>query len=472
MRYAYYGNWAASVLAWDEILRAAPEYAPGYYWRGKSYFLLTQDLTSMSEYEEYVRLGLQDADRAVLLDGGITGDYYHLRGSLYLSRASIEEFRTPLEYYSGIAVDNLERAQAAGAQDPRATLGLSSAMLYAGRCEEALAEARRQQAAIGLKDDPSGSILSDIAIAQLCLGNYSQALTYIDRALARAQDSDWLMTKAEILLGLGRLSDALEFLDALIAAKPGYSGRRYYLRALIHYDLHDSELAQSDLEMGNRNTWGRYAEAALVRGLLARDNGDTQGAIAEFQMAEASLLSFMRPSLQRARTELARLGGDPWPDEGGQWIEATQMPTPTPGPDLRPVIVPPAGIRVDYDLGTGEILLAPGGCLTYRFTAPSVGEVRGADWLTIWILPVSGMPIEGLRLYVWKPIDHLWARYNYRDFILEPPQPERFVLPSGDVVLAACAAEGNVSLSGIMLSAGLRLADGSQVTVGTRPTNP
>lgn len=471
MQYAYYGNWAASVLAWDELLRAAPEYAPGYYWRGKSYLNMTHDQQYMDEYSEYVRLGLRDADRAILLDGGVTGDYYALRSDLYIARASLEDFRSQFEFFSGVASDNLKRALAAGASSPAASLVLPTQLLYAGRCQESLGEARRQLAAIRPGDSPSATVLTGIASAHLCLGDYSQALTYIDQALVVSDSHDRRFTRAEILFGLGRLSEALDVLDALISESPDYSGRRYYIRALVRFDRGESDLAQADLEKGYRNTWGRNADAALGRGLLALDAGDTEYAIEELRLAEATIPSYAHPSLQRARSELARLGAEPMEDELPFSAEPTSMPTPTLGADLRPVIATPAANQADYTMGAGKMDLAPGGYLTLRFSDPTRRDISGADWLTIWVLPVSGVQIEDLRIRVWKPSDNLWATFRYQDDLVEPSEPGRFVLPNGDVIIALHAGTEPVALSGLMLSIGVRLADGSRATLGTRPVH-
>jgi tetratricopeptide (TPR) repeat protein len=468
MRYAYNGNWAASVLAWDEILRTAPDYAPGYYWRGKSYFNMTFDQRYLDEYGEYVRLGLQDADRAIQLDAD-TGDYYFLRAQLYVSLAAMEDFRSTYELYSRVASENTKRALAAGVSDPAASVVLPAQLLAAGRCQESLAEARRQLAALRPSDPPRATFLTGIANAHLCLGNYTQALTYIDQALAVSENRDRRFLRAEILYGLGRLPESLAALDALISARPDYSGRRYYIRALVRYDMGEPELAQADLEMGYRNTWGQFADAALLRGLLARDAGDTQLAIEELQMAEATIPAYAHPSLQRARSELARLRAQPM-DQGIQFlVEPTSMPTPTPGTDSQPIITAPAATQVDYSMGAGELDLAPGGYLTFRFSDPTPRDVSGADWLTIWVLPVSAVPIEGLDIVVWMPSDNLWTVFHYKDDLIEPGDPGRFVLPSGDVIIAAYAGTERVRLSGIMVSAGPVLADGSKVTLGTRP---
>ena len=81
----------------------------------------------------------------------------------------------------------------------------------------------------------------------------------------------------------------MQILDTLIEQKPGYSGWRYYLRALIDYEIGDIDKTEQDLATGAGNTWGHLGLYAYVQGKLALDRGDNKEGILLLQEAEASL---------------------------------------------------------------------------------------------------------------------------------------------------------------------------------------
>jgi tetratricopeptide (TPR) repeat protein len=470
MEYMYDGNHAAAVVAWDDIVRQWPEYGPGYYWRAYSYRWMTANQQSQYEYEEYLRLALQDIDRAIALSELPSGDYYSLRSEIYEAIAADTEPRTMYEALQDLSYENLARAVMLGTGDPVAYRGIPGSLVGAGRCQEALTEAKRQLRAIEPSDSPSARVNQSVSEAYTCLGYYSPALDYSARGLAIWDAWDFRLHRTVILYGLGRNNEALEILNAMIEESPSFSGYRYFYRALLEYNMGRPDLAEQDLEVGYRNTWVRDKEAALVRGLLARDSGDREYAIAQLQLAEQTIRAINRPFLDRARRELAKLGAMPSEPQPEPDLDATPMPTLAPLPEGSAFYATPAAIDVSYTHGTRRISLSPEGYLTYRFSDPLSATVTGVDWLMVSVSPSAGTPFQDLKIYLWKPKDNLWIMYSYEGPLFEIPNPGRFVLPNGDVFVAAYTAGGAVSLERIEVSAGLRLADASQVTVGTRPT--
>jgi hypothetical protein len=106
----YDGEHPEAVLAWDTILRQWPEYAPGFYWRAFSYHALTYNQQSQYEYRDYLRLALQDIDRAIALSEQPIGDYYNLRSDIYASIGDDTYVRSGYEGYMSLALENRSRA--------------------------------------------------------------------------------------------------------------------------------------------------------------------------------------------------------------------------------------------------------------------------------------------------------------------------------------------------------------------------
>jgi tetratricopeptide (TPR) repeat protein len=462
----YAGNHPEAVLAWDTILRQWPEYAPGLYWRAFSYHALTYNQQSQYEYREYLRLAVEDIDRAIALSEQPIGDYYNLRSDIYASIGDDTYVRSGYEGYMSLAFENRSRAVALGTEDPIAYRLLPVYLVASGRCQEGLAEARRQLRAIEGGDSPSAKVNQSVSDAYRCLGQYSQALEYSTKARA-VWDGRWeRLNHAIILYSLGRKTEALDILDDLIAQTPLFAGYRYFYRAVIHSDLNMMGEANDDLAMGTSNSWMVDGEAALARALIALDAGDTEYAIEQLLSAEQTIRAVNRSFLDRARSELAGLGVEIATPEPFESLDATPLPSLPPSPEGGLYYATPSAKRVTYSGGTPGLLLAAEGYFAYRFTQPQSALVKSVEWLTVWITPSPGTPLDDFKIYLWKPEDNLWIMYSYEDQVFEIANPSRFILPNGDLYLAAYTAGASVRLNRIEVRSLFQLADGSYVTVG------
>jgi hypothetical protein len=150
------------------------------------------------------------------------------------------------------------------------------------------------------------------AMAYNCLGNYSQALKYINQALEINYCCDTLYTKAQILYNLKRYDEALETLNIYIEEYPAYSGYRYYLRAAINYELGDLEKASEDIDTGFGYTWGRYGLRAYIFGQFFLTEEDEAEALYWLQLAHATIRPCVYPDLfKKLERQIEELGGEP-----------------------------------------------------------------------------------------------------------------------------------------------------------------
>jgi len=458
-------DWAACVLAWDEVLRSYPDYGEGYYYRSMCYLGLLDNQRVMADYEAYLSHALEDIDRAIALGESVTGDYYYLRYRAYddmaVNRATVTERLAAF----GLALENLQRALALGTGSPLAHRSLPACLIAAGHCQEGLSEAQRLLDAIRPGDSPSASINEALARAYLCLGDYQRGLDRIRAALSIREFVQWRYTEAMLLYGLGREDEAARILDQLIEDDPYFAGYRFYFRALIHYDQGRPDLAEEDLWTGAGNTWGYGGAGSIVAGLLARDAGRLDEAIDEFTWALESMDNLDGPFIKRALSELRALGVEPTMQPAFPAF-ATPLPVITPVPSGEILATPVALVR-DYGEGSGRIRLGPEGYQAVRFQSPPGFEVAAALRLRIVLeLLPSGVPPD-INLFIWQPHTNIWTMYDYLGGPIEVADPDRFVLPDGGLVLAAYnSACCDSIIEGLSVSFEVRLSNGSVLTLG------
>ncbi len=457
-------DWAACVLAWDDILRRHPQYGEGYYYRSTCYLQMSFGQRMMDEFEAYLRQALEDIDQAIAIGDGVNGDHYYLRYRVYDLMATNRESAAARRSLSQLALDNLERALATGTGAPTAHRSLPASLVVAGHCAEGLSEGQRLLEAIEPGDSPSGSIHQAISRAYLCLGQYAEAHEYLQTALQIWDVPEWRYQDAVILYGLGRLEEARRILDDLILQDPYFSGYRYYLRALILYDQGSPDLAEQDLSVGAQNTWGDYHVAALVSGLCARDAGRIDEAVGEFTRAVASFGGLDRPFLERALRELHDLGVEAPTIEPVAEM-ATPLPTLAP-PAPGDVLATPVAHQKVYEYGSGLIRLGSEGYYTVQFVPGTAIQVTEAILLTVTVGIEDEQTPTDLKIYLWQPYTNIWTMFNFEGGPIQVGNPGRFVLPDGSLFLAPYAAGDEGALLDVTVLLEVRLADGSLLTMG------
>ena len=431
-------QYAEAVLAWDRVLERIPDCGEGHYYRAKVYLALFHNQRFAEEALANLMSALADIDRAIELGPVVTGDYYLQRANIFYNLATMAEYRVDYTALMQPALENLRVALALGVTG--AADDLPFFLILAGSCREGILEARRLVEARGAGQPPSGTLNTALALGYLCEGQFALALRHIDVALTVHDTWVRRWQRAIILYQLGRTSEALAELNALIDEAPEYEGYRYFLRGLIHYENGDLEQAREDLRVGAGNTWSRGGLYAYVLGRIKIDEGNMDAGLELIRHAEASDLGFYGPMLERFRRELAELGGTPLEVTPALAIIATPIPTPLPTVTPRPLgrVAPtPEGLRtVDMTTGTGPIALPPNEGWVIRFQPARGLQYEAVERVSVHLLTQRRSAEPTLFVHPWVYEGGGWAQ-------VESPQwgendvrfPERYVTPRGDIII-------------------------------------
>jgi tetratricopeptide (TPR) repeat protein len=454
------------IVTWDEVLSIVPEYGPGYYGRSRAYLGLGNEETDFGAARQDLSNALNDIDRAIAMGGLVTGDYYLLRHDVYRSLGALEDGREERETLWRLAQDNLTMAMRLGSSDPVAPRTVVFDLVSLGDCDAGLAEAERLRSLIEPGDAPSAGIETAFGMAQLCRGDYASALMRFDAAIEIRDSSERQYARAIALYGLGRLDEALDTLNGLIEAQPTFNGYRYYLRALIRYDLGDSDLAEQDLWQGASNTWGRGGTAVLVEGLLARDAGNRERAIELFHLAETTLERIYTPMLERTQRELVLLEAEPATSAAPTpEILATPVATASPSPADGELHATPPAAEASYTSGTGMITLGWNEHQTFSFTPEVDAPVAQVQALTVRIEPTDPYTSGRADLFLWNPHANFWTMFPWQGEQIAIPHPGRFILPSGQLFLSVIRTDARtLVLTNVTVRLEVVLLDGTQET--------
>jgi len=426
----------ASIKAWTEVIELLPEHGPAYYWRAFQAHCQSRAQGDISKYRASLYDMLEDINLAIALDPDATGDYYALRFEIYADLASTYEVRVDNDLLNALATDNLETALYLGAGDPILPRTYALQLAYTDRCDEAVTQANRLQNSILPGEAPSAGVLTMLAKAYVCKGQYWQALNAINSAINIKDHEDRRYTRAMINYGLGRLESALADLDEIIEQYPTYKGHRYHLRALVHYDLGHTDAAIDDLQLGYYNSWGYGCAAALVEGLLELQEDDLAAATEFLRYSEATCFPQSRPVWTRALRELEKLNVDPI--KGSLSVEL--LPTPTaifaPIDQTQDILPRPPAIERTYDSGTGRMRLSNHGHITMHFAPRILLSVDQVLSLTLELEPELLPEETNIYLYLLNPTERIWSMYLWEGETIHVLHPDRFIYPDGSLYLS------------------------------------
>jgi len=426
----------ASIKAWTEVIELLPEHGPAYYWRAFQAHCQSRAQGDISKYRASLYDMLEDINLAIALDPDATGDYYALRFEIYADLASTYEVRVDNDLLNALATDNLETALYLGAGDPILPRTYALQLAYTDRCDEAVTQANRLQNSILPGEAPSAGVLTMLAKAYVCKGQYWQALNAINSAINIKDHEDRRYTRAMINYGLGRLESALADLDEIIEQYPTYKGHRYHLRALVHYDLGHTDAAIDDLQLGYYNSWGYGCAAALVEGLLELQEDDLAAATEFLRYSEATCFPQSRPVWTRALRELEKLNVDPI--KGSLSVEL--LPTPTaifaPIDQTQDILPRPPAIERTYDSGTGRMRLSNHGHITMHFAPRILLSVDQVLSLTLELEPELLPEEPNIDLYLLNPTERIWSMFPWEGETIHVSHPDRFIYPEGSLYLS------------------------------------
>jgi tetratricopeptide (TPR) repeat protein len=426
----------ASIKAWTEVIELLPEHGPAYYWRAFQAHCQSRAQGDISKYRTSLYDMLEDINLAIALDPDATGDYYALRFAIYAELASTYETRVDNDLFNALATDDLETALYLGAGDPLLPRTYALQLAYTDRCDEALIQANRLQDSILPGEAPSAGVLTMLADAYVCNGQYWQALNAINSAINIKDHEDRRYTRAMINYGLGRLESALADLDEIIEQYPTYKGHRYHLRALVHYDLGYTDAAIEDLQLGYYNSWGYGCAAALVEGLLELQEDDLAAATEFLRYSEATCFPQSRPVWTRVLRELEKLNVDPV--KGSPSVEL--LPTPTaifaPIDQTQDILPRPPAVERTYDGGTGRMRLSNQGHITMHFAPRILLSVDQVLSLTLELEPELLPEEPNIYLYLLNPTERIWSMFPWEGETIQVSHPDRFIYPEGSLYLS------------------------------------
>lgn len=383
-------KYGEAITSWNRVISVIPEHAEAYYGRGLSYKGLMNNQRSLHEFTEYLYRALRDLDQAIALDP-YPGNYYRVRAILYETMAGIEPYRVNRDYLYGVALENYQMSNALGNTFEYSERTPGFILTYIGECEEGRREANELIDMAGGQDvGYSAGLNHMLALSYMCEGQDWKALSHIDIAIAIDPIPSRRYERAVIQYSLGRLKDALKELDQLIVEQPYYTGRRYFLRALIYSQMGEFDLAEEDLMFGRSQTWGQYGLLPYAEGLLVFENGDTESAIELLKYAESTLPTKYGTILVNIHQLLENLGTSPTELQIDVDITSTPiaMPeatrTPTTIPTRLPTPTVPAvsaedATPVAVESGTGPVSISPGDTRQFQFVFPDDFEIVSVE---------------------------------------------------------------------------------------------
>ncbi|MBK9926572.1 MAG: hypothetical protein IPP66_14955 [Anaerolineales bacterium] len=300
----FYNN--TSITYWTQIIAGDPQNADAYYQRASAAYKIIKAVGSLGTYRSKLEFILHDIDTAIALRPDV-GDYYSLRGSVYVSLSSTTEYNVDTEYLAALSLDNAYKAYELGTSAEYPDRSIVVDLIYSNQCEKALELSQQIIDKLPQGDTTLGGALNIRSQALACLGRLDEALKSINASMFNNENMDIKTTmKIQYLVLLGRYSEALPLLDKRICDCE-LSGWQYYLRAYIYYETGKRDLAQQDLYEGMPRTWGRGGMLTYVEALMALDDGRKDDAIQLLQIAEATLnptFNHLRWDIQKQLAEL------------------------------------------------------------------------------------------------------------------------------------------------------------------------
>lgn len=471
-RYMDNGDYALAVLELDNIIKVVPDYGHAYFLRALSYQRMNYNQRSLKDYMDNVNSAYADINMAIDI-GPIRGDYYLQRARITHDFTTDEDFFWDTWPWKELGLKDTLSATQLGSSSTFTNTDPGFYLIGLNRCKEALDFYSGFLEAQDPGIPTRATVHHGLSGSYNCLGDYEKALEEIDIALDLERSSTGSRHRREILFNLGRYSEVLEELSRSIEAYPSYSGTRYYFRALLYYQMGETELAKQDLQIGVKNTWDRYGFRAYVLGQIALDEGDEESALQWLQLAEASITPYHYPDFHKSlQGQIESLGGEPvtfYQD----WVPSTPLSDipiipdqdfgpPTPSEPVRSYTL------ANYS-GTGVNYIKGGDAIIFLFRPNEIVQIAEAQTLTLSI--EGGVLDEETTLQIsylstdegWGGVETLIWGEN------EIPNPARYVNPQGYIFISI----KNIGVDPVLLiNCSVHLvatnADGTQTGYGFR----
>jgi tetratricopeptide (TPR) repeat protein len=418
----------------DKAITAVPEFSEAYFRRALCHYQLSEIQQMVVHQKLCLERGLSDVDTAISL-GWQDGEAFFLRYQILKSLSTLQVYRADREYLLELALQNLGTSISAGYGGERIVEHLPETLLAMSRCGEAIKEIERIKQSRTISAPPSSSLDYLDSQGWLCRGEYDIALLAVERGLEIEQQPEMLLLKSIILYHSGRLNEAIEAANILLASSDEYRGEGYSLRALSYYEKGQKSLALMDLNQGSVLSLNQPGLRSYLLGKIALDEPNHQQALELFQEALVSLEWFYSPLFPEIEQRLADLDGLPMIPVASVALKATPMPVPRdgsvsffasppsnlPGKDYP---LPPSSISASFEHGSGPVRLDPFNYPVIQFSPSEALSIRTVNQLT---LDITGSPGQAGKtpfiVFLWKPHRNTWQMLDLswgKNLIEEP----------------------------------------------------
>jgi Flp pilus assembly protein TadD len=487
-------DYSSAIPVWDQVIQLVPELDDPYYQRALSYYFLTKTQRDAQEYSYYLNNTISNTDSAIAIRPGM-GDYYALRGLAYADWGNLEELNADREYLYGIALDNARMAYSLGTTDALAEKNIAEDLVYSNHCQEALTEIQNVISKTPTRDTTLYDDLWVQGSALACLGRLDEAIQAMTTSKSDGQEvSEKQFFEAVYLYEAGRTDEAFSLINQSISIAPSYSGDRYYLRALIYYERGQRQLAVQDLDTGAGNTWFHGGLYSYVQGRMGLDLGDVGSqshaqAVQVLQYSEATLGPEYNVFRERIKKELTALGIEPLSTQVSVNAVTTPFITLTPQPTSRALIPTPLetlsanpatslpiqlpdqaadAIVVDPESGSGTFTIYGYSTPVFRFQPAQAFQVKSVNSLSMHFASGQFKGEPPFLVELWDPYSGDWNLMGTVWGDNKINQPEKYVLPSGDVFVALRNGSFPISVDDMSISMEVQTQDGQTLELGAK----
>lgn len=491
------------ITSYTNLLQKMPNWTSGYNNRGGCKDSVAGKSHNLETYNQLLDEALADLDKAIAI-GPEKNRYFSQRAFIYYHKQLVLENRSSEFDALKIGLENIDVGIRLGKYaESDSEIDKPLFLNGLGRCQESIDLAGKILAENPNDIDVLKSEYEYLSTGYMCLGDYATARRMNEKLLVFTNDCDALARQTRIFIGLGDNDQAYSVIDKCISGSPNYAGDRYYLRALLHWDRGEKDLARQDLLAGAGNTWYHGGLFAYVAGLIAMDEGDRTKAIELFKYAEATVKIEEAPWLKtRIRNSLSGLNiseQEPTPNivfastpiifeqltpappptqsipqEQAQAEPSVQEPVPGPGitSQMEGDTQIPTGyqdtIQVDFNQGTGPMDLAPGDYPSFHFRPASPVNVQMAKEIHFTLSPTQPgtAPLQVFlwtRSGGWRMLEPKWGDNNVEN-------PSFFVGSTGDfyVSIRNLSQNGTTHIENASLEVTAELTNGEMFTYGNR----
>lgn len=484
-----------AIVVLDKAIRKYPQFGHFYYLRAYNYGQLTSGLHSQSEYLTYLNQAVTDQEKAITLPHSemFFWSYYGNLANFYDDLAASMVLRSEEDAYNLLSYQNHLLAFENGG-DVHTLYGAARDLTEMGRWDEA------------------GEILDEIEQNSTSLtADYYEIKAEILRSQKKYKESVEMIetmgsgcamyyTRSLFQYQAGLSDDAFESINNCITDSPYFGGYRYFLRALIYLDRKQYDLAQEDLNTGERYTWAVHGLHDYVLAKLVLKDGDKESGAYYMQLAEASMPYQMGPILERVRKEMKQLGIEPYtPDPSMEFYPTVQ---PTAGTRLTPRPTTPPTPTAVAQSADGTMIVAPpdphkanelpddhyffivvdptqpliqkkvpaSSSLDLHFQLPADLDFTSIESLSLIFSPRFPLQELPLRIKLWVPRQGWsylpvvnWGENKITD-------PSSMITADGDFYISLEAmTNSSVVMKNMQLSINAQISDGSTLVLEAKP---